>query len=304
MPANADRDDAVRPMVPFEQNSTLLSPRTVNRPDENSPDRLIPPQALYAGLVDAKPAARARELAGVLHWDRASPPGNPVAVTLDDCLRDPPAASRQAIIEAYWSARQRAAEYQVLTQQRDLLLDLAHTSAEITPLARQRLRSAEAASEAALLEAQSALWTAQSELAARCGRADNLSRPWPSTAPHAGLYALQVEKLPGGVAQSRAIRRLLDLIPRQAESLQDSAAAVVEADFIRAVLTAAYETGGVPVDQVLDAIARQTQQTRAFLSSITAYNQSIGRYVLAVLPPQVSSEALVASLVVQRPKKG
>ena len=252
-PASADRDDTVRPMVPFEENSTSLGPRTANRPDADSPDRLIPPQALYGGLIDAQPAARARELAGVLHWDRATPPGNPVAVTLEDCLRDQPAAARQAIIEAYWLARQRAAEYQVLTQERDLLLELAHTSAEITPLAQQRLRSAEASSEAALLEAQSALWTAQSELAARCGRADNLPRPWPSTAPHAGFYALRAEKLPDGVAQSRAIRRLLDLIPRQAESLQDSAAAVVEADLIRAVLTAAYETGGVPVDQVLDA---------------------------------------------------
>ena len=190
----------------------------------------------------------------------------------------------------------------MLTQQHDLLLDLAHTSAEITPLAQQRLRAAEALSEAALLEAQSALWTAQSELAVRCGRADNLPRPWPSTMPHAGLYALRTEKLPDGVAHSRAIRRLLDLIPHQTDSLQDHAAAVVEADFVRAVLTAAYETGGVPVDQVLDAIARQTQQTRAFLNGVTSYNQSIGQYVLAVLPPQVSSEALVASLVVQRAK--
>jgi hypothetical protein len=290
-------------MVPFDDKSTLPSPRTANRAPENSADRLIPPQALYGGLVDAQPAARVRELAGVLHWDRASPPGHPVAVTLEECLRDRPAAARQAIIEAYWLARQRAAEYQALGQQRDLLLELAHTSAATAAPAQQRLRAAQAEAEAALLEAQSALWTAEADLAGRCDRADNLPPPWPSTVPHVGFYALRSENLPSGVAQSPAVRRLVDLIPHQAESLQDSAAAVVDADLNRAVLTAASETGGVPIDQVLDAIARQTQQTQAFLSSITAYNQSIGQYVLAVLPPQVSSEALVASLVVPRPKK-
>jgi hypothetical protein len=301
---SADRDDTVRPMVPYDQKSPSLEPRTANRIEENLPDRLIPPQALYAGLVDAKPAARARELAATLNWDWATPPGNPVAVTLEQCLRDQPAAARQGIIEAYWIARQRAAEYQVLSQQRDLLLELAQTSAEMAPAAQQRLRSAQAAAEAALLEAQSALWIAQFELSVRCGRADNLPPPWPSTAPHAGSYALHTEKLSDSTTQSRAIRRLVDLVPRQAESLQDGAAAVVEADLNRAVLTAAYETGGVPVDRVLDAIARQTQQTQTFLASVTTYNQSIGRYVLAVLPPQVSSAALVASLVVPPKKKG
>ena len=79
----------------------------------------------------------------------------------------------------------------------------------------------------------------QAELADRLGLPTQSAVPMPTTIPHAGAYRLQAEQLPEKLAQSRDMIRLVDLIPRQSEHLQDQALAIIEADLMRAALTAA-----------------------------------------------------------------
>ncbi len=86
-------------------------------------------------------------------------------------------------------------------------------------------------------------------------------------------------------------------IPGLGENVQQHAAAVVEADAARVAAAEKYRTGGVPLEQVLDGVARQMEQTLAFLNTLTEYNRAIAEYVLTVLPPTTPADRLVAALV-------
>ena len=89
------------------------------------------------------------------------------------------------------------------------------------------------------------------------------------------------------------------MIPGLGESVQQRATAVVEADAARAAAAEKYRSGAATIDQVLDGVAAQTEQTTAFLDSLTEYNRAIAEYVLLVRPPATPADKLVASLVVK-----
>ena len=176
------REESPLPTCPAGGAEPALSPpsksqeRRSNRPiSEAGPSQPATAYARYSGLVDTSPGFQARELASTLHWDRLLPEQAGEPVTLEDCLYGGAASDRQAILDAYWVARQRAAEYQVLAEQVEMLEELrpgmaasrAESTAGQTPPA---LRAAQAAASAAVLEARISLLAAQFELAERSGR--------------------------------------------------------------------------------------------------------------------------------------
>jgi hypothetical protein len=258
---------------------------------------------LYPALVDEDSAVRAKQLAVTLHWHRSlpEPPGQPL--DLGACLREAPAADRRGLIEAYWLAGQRAAEYQALVTQSDFLEEVAAlgpadgAGASETDEA-DRLGAARRAVEADRLDTQVDLLEAQFELSRRLHRPLDSSWVVPATTPHCGPYLLKLEAQPRQLVESWPLRRLAATIPVVAAGLEDRATAVVRADTARAEATAAYQAGTAPLDVVLAAIDRQTAETLAFLAALTDYNQAIAEYTLTVLPPQVSADQLVKTLVV------
>jgi hypothetical protein len=239
-----------------------------------------------------------------LHWDRSLPEGIGKPMSLDDCLMRDGGSDRRGTIVAYWRLRQRAAEYQTLVQQSELLEGLApmvlERRQEPSGAAEMlRLRSAQLATQAATREAHVALIEAQYALATRIG-ATNES-PWPlaSTVPHSGSYLLKLEAQPQSVVQSWTVRGLTATVPALSESVQQHATAVVEADAARVAAAEQYRTGGAPIDQAIDGVAAQTQETLALLETLTDYNRTIADYVLTVLPPATAADRLVAALVVK-----
>ena len=54
-----------------------------------------------------------------------------------------------------------------------------------------------------------------------------------------------------------------------------------------------------PIDQAIEGVAAQTEQTLAVLDTLTDYNRAIAEYVLTVLPPATPANRLVAALVVK-----
>ncbi len=76
---------------------------------------------LYSALVAATPAARTKQLAVTLYWDRSLPTDAGKPIGLGDCLLRDGDVDHRATVEAYWLVRQRAAEYQLVAQQADLL---------------------------------------------------------------------------------------------------------------------------------------------------------------------------------------
>ncbi len=258
---------------------------------------------LYPALLDAAPGVRAKELTAALHWDRSLPQGIGQPMNLLDCLTRDTGTNRQATINAYWRVRQRAAEYQVLAQQVELLeafepLALERRKAPAGAVEMLRLRRAQLAADASLREAHVALIEAQYALALRIGATGDSAWPLASTVPHAGKYLLMVEAQPPAVAQSWPVRRLAATIPGLGESVQQHAAAVVESDAARVAAAEKYRAGA-PIDQTIEGVAAQTKLTLALLETLTDYNRAIAEYALTVLPPAVAADKLVPALVLK-----
>jgi len=292
-----------RAIVPVEPLPLKPAQRQADKPvvEEDSAAAVnaaatVPP--LYPALLDAAPGVRARQLALVLHWDRSLPEAIGPPIGLKTCLESCSRADRLSMIEAYWQARQRAAEYQVVVSQAELLDDLIGLVSRRDGGGSARLHSAQLTTAAAVREAHVALIEAQFALARQIGRLSDSPWPIPSTAPHSGPYLLKVESQPKELIQSWPLRRLASTIPTLAECMRDRAQAVVRSDSARAAAVTGYRDGTRSVEQALSAISRQTDETLAFLQTLSDYNRGIAEYVLAVLPEDAAAGRVAAALVV------
>jgi hypothetical protein len=281
-----------RPIVPVEPQTDEPTSHTANKPTigESLPAET---SALYPALSKAEPAVQAKQLATALHWDRTLPQGIGEPISLPECLRGRPAAERRAVIAAFWLVRQRAAEYQVLSDEVQWLNELTQQSLEgsADPSA-YRLRTTTLASEAAMDEAQVALIEAQHALATRIGRTPDAVWPLPADVPRAGGFLLHADDHSAPATQTWASRRLEMVIPGLGETLQRQAASVVEADAVRAALSTCCQPDRRPIEPVLAAIESQTAETLSFLQTLTAYNRAIAEYVLTVSPADTPAETL------------
>lgn len=304
-----------KPLVPVEQpapSRPAPQPRTVQKPVMGDEPKKAASEAasvsatspLYPALVQTTPASRAKQLAIALHWDRSLPQGIGRPLSLAECLLRDPGSDRRATIEVYWRVRQRAAEYQVLSEQASLFeglmpLALGRRNEPSGAAAMLRLNEAQLATQAALRTAHAALVEDQYALAVRIGATGEAAWPLASTVPHSGGYLMRLEAQPRNVVESWPIRRLATTIPALSESVQQRAAAVVEADAARVAAAEKYRLGGVPIEQAIDAITAQTQETMAVLSALTDYNRAIAEYVLMIMPAATPANRLVAALVVK-----
>lgn len=299
----AEGDVAQRSLVPITRDESEPSARIARRPALPPSEALPNAVGLYPALVDKEPAVQARELAAALSAAGALPEPKGEPVTLRECLRGVPAADRQQVIDWYWTAVERGAEYRALAIRRDEIEELAllagadGTSSTAPPP--ERLKAARTAAEADLLEARRQLLESQFELGRAMGRPADSPWPVPTTEPHCGPYLLKLDAQPRVVVESWRIRRLAQAIPDLAQGLARQATAAVEADSARAAATAAYPSGERSLDEVLAAIDEQGRQTLTFLKMLGTYNREIAQYVLAVLPPTISEDQLIGTLVRQ-----
>jgi hypothetical protein len=262
------------------------------------------PYSLYPALVQSEPAVKASQLATTLHWDRSLPADMGEPVSLEECLRNRSVVERGPILTAYWAARHRAAQCQAFAQQTELLENLSAMGIRAgrsggVPTA-PRLRTLQLSTEAAMHESRAMLVEAQLELASRIGRESSPRWPLPTTVPHTGACLLKFDPRSPEFQGSRLVQRWVAVLPLEQKAIEDRAVAIVEADVARAALTSQYEAAAATLEDVLAAVGRQADQTLAFLRLLTEYNESIGQYALAVLPPATSSQELTASLVAAR----
>jgi hypothetical protein len=287
-------DPPPRPLVP-------VAPHTSNRPLGDPYGRWqVAADALYSSLWDLTPAAQAHELTTTLHGDRNLPPDISASVSLEEALGKQIGTDRRALVESYWLARQRAAEYQLYLQQVELLQGLdALASAQGASTHREpalRRRALELAMASAVLEAQIALAEADYDLASRMGRPENSPLAAPKTAPYCGPYRLNLEAQSPEIVKSWPVRRLAAVIPGLYKTLEHRAAAVVQADGLRAKYIERYSKEEIGSDPVVDVINRQASETLAFLSTLTDYNQAIAQFAVAVIPANTPNATLLAVL--------
>ena len=286
-----------KPLTPLDSLPPSLgsTSRTTNRPTGVA-------TPLYSALVAASPGARAKQLTVTLHWDRTLPDGAGKPINLADCLMRDGSTNRRATIEAFWLVRQRAAQYQVLAGQMELFeslepVVLEHRNQPSGASDMLRLQTAKRATQAMMDEAHVALVEAQYALALRIGAVADDAWPLASTVPHSGSYLLKLDAQPRSLVESWPVRRLAATMPGLSENVQQRAATVVDADTARVAVAEKYAVGIATIDEALDGVAEQTEQTSAFLESLTAYNRAIAEYATMVLPPGVSAAKLAGALV-------
>jgi hypothetical protein len=265
--------------------------------------------AVYQGLLAvANQPLRVQKLANLLHWDRSLPADAGQPTALADCLHTAPAEHRRAAIDAYWRARERAARFQLLADQQgqlDALQSIAIPLRDQPGMAEAgvRLQAARRAARAAVFDAQVDLLAAQFELTQAAGRP--LEGAWllPSSAPQSGRYLASARN--GSTPRAGAADRMA----QQYEKLKHRVDAVIQCDADRAELVglarkneagAADDGQLTPLDRVVWAIARQKEQTLAFLRDLTEYNRAIADYVLATQPASLSAEDLAGKLAIER----
>ena len=240
------------------------------------------------------------QLTHALYGDRLLPTGTGRPLALAECLRLGAAADRRATIEAYWLARQRAAQYQALVQQDQWLKALVPVVLERgtrQPAAMLQLRAARLVTTAAELEASLSLLEAQFELAKQTGQTAEPLWPLPSSIPSAGQNLASLDAQAQRLTDSWPLRQSRSKLPLLDQSIQSRTAAILEADAARAAATASYPSGGQSLEQVLVAIDQQTTETLALLDTLTDYNRALAAYSLTVLPPVTLPESLAAGLV-------
>lgn len=265
----------------------------------------LAPLGLYPALADLPPQKRAQELGSTLHWSHTLPPAPGQPVSLPDCLAwQAQGAQLGGLVEAYWHARHRAARYQALAQQAEQLraLDAAALAWRNRPdgaEAMLRLKTAQRAAEADLIEAELDFRIGQYALAQAGGRSLAADWPLPATAPHAGRYRTKFELQPPQIAGLPQVRQLAATIPEWHAVLETQSAAVVAADVARAAAAARFEQGASPLGEPLAEIRQQTEQTLAFLNVQNEYNLEIAEYVLTVAPG-IDRNTLARALVVDR----
>ncbi|MEX0642045.1 MAG: hypothetical protein WD468_05060 [Pirellulales bacterium] len=273
---------------------------------------IVDDPGVYQGLLDvSNHPLRVQKLGNLLHWDRNLPPESGHSVELAECLRRISAERRLVVIRAFWSARQSAARYQVLTERQEQLNALQSIA---IPLRDQpgmaeagvRLQAARRSARAAVLDAESELLASQFELTAATGQP--LDEAWllPSTAPQSGRYQVSMRVKHDSLRGAQ----LADRLALEYDRLRHRADAVIQCDALRAELvlqarrneTVRESTAGqiTPLDRVIWATGRQTEQALAFLDDLTDYNMAIANYALMVLPASVSAEDLAEKLAIKR----
>jgi hypothetical protein len=235
-----------------------------------------------------------------LCWNRCLPAGTGRPTGLAECLRPVPAANRLGLIEAYWLAGQRAAQYQALVEEGqwlDALVPAVLDEGAVAAAAMLQLREARLACRAAQIEAHVALAEAQFALAWQTGHAADPLWPLPNSLPRADLGPANFNVPSDRLAESWALRQWKLTLPLLARSLQDRTAAVVQADTARAAATLGYPAHKRSLAEVLAAVGRQTAETFALLQTLTDYNQALAGYTLSILPPGSPAETLAAALL-------
>ncbi len=258
---------------------------------------------LYPALLEMSPAVRCKELAVALHWEQTSASDSSRPISLLDFLKAAPSGRRQELVGVYWLARQKAAEQRVFKQ------TVAFVE-EIEPLvlerrqdpggagAMLRVRAYKLAVQSEELRARTELLTANYRLTGATGRPLDGNWLLPITPPHAGSYLLKLESQPASIAGTRKMQRLAAAVPGLGEGLQQRATAVVHADAARAGAIAEFQNGGRSADDLLITIAQQTDQTLAFLDTLTRYNEAIAEYAFGVLPATAPADIVTQTLVV------
>jgi hypothetical protein len=159
------------------------------------------------------------------------------------------------------------------------------------------LTAAQAAAQARLREAQVGAIAAQQELADLVAITDKNQLPLAADPPLVGPYRTYFEALFAARAAPPRTRAIDRGLPLRLEAIQSRTEAVRAASTAVHYAEDSRAKGQTDLQTLLACHADLARQRRAFLATVRDYNLDIGEYALAVADPGITTERLVAMMI-------
>lgn len=159
------------------------------------------------------------------------------------------------------------------------------------------LTAAQAAAQARWREAQVGAIAAQQELADLVAITDRNQLPLVADSPLVGPYRTYFEALFAARAAPPRTRAIDRGLPLRLEAIQSRTEAVRAASTAVHFAEDSRAKGQTDLQTLLNCHADLARQRRAFLATVRDYNLDIGEYALAVADPGITTERLVAMLI-------
>lgn len=293
-------DETAPGLLPPQESAIPLVPpapeETAPPANERKSSGMGAPRSAFKPIMEDALQASAPQLAAKLYENRNSAITAEQPLRLVDCLQSSPPGRRLEAIDAYWTARQAAADYRLLAEEKqwlDALKPAVAAQNPPSPTDMLDLRSAGAAVEAQFTDAQADCTVAEFHLAAAAGLSVEEDLPQLTSVPFAGHFPISDRKEMAAWAAWQTETE----IPRWEIVINDHAAAVSMADATRAAATADFIANRTSLERAIMSIAAQASETSAFLDGLTHYNGMIARYVLSNAAPNSTAASLATRLM-------
>ena len=216
-------------------------------------------------------------------------------VSLQEIIAQTPVAEQQpAAVSAYWHLSQSLAEYHFALDETQLFRGLPLPQAE-HQLA--LLAAEEASAKARTAAARVNVLKAQHALAEAAQLANVTGSPLPADPPFIGAYRTHFKLLNDRGAAPDRLGSIDRVLPVMRESINAQAEAVLAGENALGTTGRAYQQGQATLSDVLGIYHELRHQRRAFLLTVTEYNQQIARYASSVSLPGASANRLVKMLI-------
>lgn len=243
---------------------------------EGARQRLRPPELLAEALADAKE--------GDL---------NGQAITLSAALNRVPDRQQQLVVtKAYWKLTAARADYHFARDGYDRLFRLTETQSD-----QATVQGAQAASRAAVRDAELNLTRAQFELAEQVSLLSTDSLPLPVDRPHVGEYRTHFEQIFQGRTPAAKARLVHNTLPIRRQAIDAHAAAILAALDAYDAIGEDYSRGAIDLAALLSAADQLSHQRRAFVAAVRDYNFDIADYAFSVAGENANIEKLVSMLI-------
>ena len=216
-------------------------------------------------------------------------------VSLQEIVAQTPVSGQQsAAVSAYWQLSQSLAEYHFALEEMQIFRGLSLPQAEHQ---RALLAAEEASAKARTAAARVNALRSQHALAEAAQRTDTTDLPLPSDSPFVGAYRTHFKVLNDRGAAPDHLGSIDRALPVMRESIEAQAEAVMADENALGATGRAYQQGQATLSDVLGIYHELRHQRRAFLSTVTEYNQQIARYASSVSLPGTGANRLVKMLI-------
>jgi hypothetical protein len=216
------------------------------------------------------------------------------AISLKDAVgKQMNRSSRLAIVKDYWKLAVALTDFQFATEEVE---SLTRVAAPKSGEARALWQAEIASAEARVAEAKLASIDAQETLRQKLGLSGE-ELPLPQDVPWVGRYRTNFDEYQTAGYATENLKRIDRVLPVMWQLVQRRARAVEASQIAFNELTRVYQSGSLPVGDLLDMHRRLRDQRINFLAAVRDYNFSIADYAMSTVNANGGADQVAAMLL-------